>query len=133
VIGAATLVVFLLERERTGDYAVAQTAAVMMLALGQLAFLLNCRLLNGSAFTRRALTGNRSLWVSAGALLVLQLVFTYAPVMNGWFDSAPLGLRSWALTAGIAVVVFLVMEAAKAVVRRVGARTTARTTRHDST
>ncbi|MFC8191907.1 cation-translocating P-type ATPase [Cellulomonas sp. NPDC057328] len=120
VIGAATLVVYLLERDRTGDYAVAQTAAVMMLALGQLAFLLNCRLLNGSAFTRRVLTGNRALWLSAGLLIALQLVFTYAPFMHAWFDSAPIGPVSWGLTAGVAVVVFLVMEAAKAVVRRVG-------------
>ncbi|NUU16571.1 HAD-IC family P-type ATPase [Cellulomonas humilata] len=117
VIGSAALVVFLLERDRTGDYAVAQTSAVMMLALGQLAFLLNCRLLNGSAFTRRVLTGNRSLWVSAGALLVLQLVFTYAPFMNAWFDSTPIGLHSWVLTAGIAAMVFLVMEGAKAALR----------------
>lgn len=124
VIGAATLLVYLLERDRTDDYAVAQTSAVMMLALGQLAFLLNCRLLNGSAFTRRVLTGNRSLWVSAGALLALQLVFTYAPFMHTWFDSAAIGVRSWLLTAAIAVGVFVVMEGAKAVVRRVADRET---------
>ncbi|WP_298458162.1 HAD-IC family P-type ATPase [uncultured Cellulomonas sp.] len=122
VIGGATLLVFLLERDRTGDDAVAQTSAVMMLALGQLAYLLNCRLLNGSAFTVRVLTGNRSLWISAGALIALQLVFTYAPFMNRWFDSAPIGLHSWTLTAALAVVIFLVMEAAKAAVRRVGDR-----------
>lgn len=117
VLGAATLVVYLLERARTGDYAEAQTSAVMMLALGQLAFLLNCRLLSTSAFTTRVLTGNPSLWVSAGALLGLQLVFTYAPFMNAWFGSTPIGLHSWLLTAGIAVLVFLVIEAAKAVLR----------------
>jgi hypothetical protein len=39
-----------------------------------------------------------------------------------WFDSTPIGLHSWALTAGIAVVVFLVIEAAKAVIRSVGDR-----------
>ena len=124
MLGAATLAVYVLERDpRPVDYAVAQTSAVMMLALGQLAFLLNCRLLNGSAFTVRVFTGNRSLWISAGALLVLQLLFTYAPFMNVWFDSSPIGLHSWALTAGVAVVVFVVMEAAKAVLRRVGDRT----------
>ena len=127
VLGAATLAVYLLERDRTGDYAVAQTSAVMMLALGQLAFLLNCRLLNGSAFTLRVLTGNRGLWISAGALLSLQLVFTYAPFMNEWFDSTPIGLHSWALTAGIAVLVFVVMEGAKALIRHVGDRPSART------
>ncbi|MDT0165356.1 HAD-IC family P-type ATPase [Actinotalea sp. AC32] len=118
VIGGATLLVYLLESARTGDHAVAQTSAVMMLALGQLAFLLSCRLLNGSAFTVRVLTGNPGLWVSAGALVALQLVFTYAPFMHGWFGSAPIGVHGWLLTAGAAVVVFLVMEAAKAVVRR---------------
>lgn len=122
VLGAATLVVYLSVRDRTGDEAVAQTSAVMMLALGQLAFLLSCRLLNGSALTVRVLTGNRGLWVSAGALIALQLLFTYAPAMNTWFGSSPIGLHSWALTAGIAVLVFLVMEAAKAVIRRVGDR-----------
>ncbi|MEP7765087.1 HAD-IC family P-type ATPase [Sanguibacter sp. 25GB23B1] len=127
VLGAATLAVYLLERDRTGDYAVAQTSAVMMLALGQLAFLLSCRLLNGSAFTVRVLTGNRSLWISAGALIALQLVFTYAPFMNAWFDSTPIGLHSWMLTAGIAVLVFVLMEAAKAVIRHVGDRQETRT------
>ncbi len=117
VLGAATLAVFVLERDRTGDYAVAQTSAVMMLALGQLAFLLSCRLLNGSALTTRVLTGNRSLWVSAGALIALQLVFTYAPFMHAWFGSSPIGVHGWALTAGIAVLVFLVIEAAKAALR----------------
>lgn len=120
VIGGATLAVYVLERDRTGDYAVAQTSAVMMLALGQLGFLLNCRLLNGSAFTVRVLTGNRGLWISAGALIALQVVFTYAPFMHTWFGSAPIGVHGWLLTAGTAVVVFLVMEAAKAVVRHAG-------------
>jgi magnesium-transporting ATPase (P-type) len=122
VIGGATLAVFMLERERTGDYAMAQTAAVMMLALGQLAFLLNCRLLNGSALTLRIFTGNRSLWVSAAALIALQLVFAYLPIMHSWFGSAPIDLQSWVLTAGIAVLVFFVMEAAKAVTRLVDRR-----------
>ena len=53
---------------------------------------------------------------------MLQLLFTYAPFMNVWFDSTPIGLHSWLLTAGIAVVVFLLMEAAKAVLRRVDDR-----------
>jgi magnesium-transporting ATPase (P-type) len=72
------------------------------------------------------LTGNRSLWISAGALVALQLVFTYAPFMNDWFGSTPIGPYSWALTAGFAVVVFFVIEAAKAALRRVGRHRNAR-------
>jgi magnesium-transporting ATPase (P-type) len=126
VIGAAALGVFLVERDRTGDHALAQTSAVMVLALGQLAFLLNCRLLNGSALTWRVLTGNRNLWISAGALIAFQLVFTYAPIMNTWFTSAPIGLHGWILAASIAVAIFFVMEGAKAAIRRLRSASTRR-------
>ena len=65
------------------------------------------------------LRGNRLIWVASGALLVLQLLFTYAPFMHAWFDSAPIYLRDWALIVGLSVVVFLLAEVAKAVSRRV--------------
>jgi len=119
VIGAATLVVFLYETDHLGaSDARAQTSAVTMLALGQLAYLFSCRFLGSSSLTWRVLVGNRLVWVAAGALLVLQLVFAYAPFMHDWFGSTPIGLRDWAVTVVGAVVVFLVVEAAKAVTRR---------------
>ena len=119
VIGAATLVVFLYETDHLGaGDAHAQTSAVTMLALGQLAYLFSCRFLGSSSLTWRVLVGNRLVWVAAGALLVLQLVFTYAPFMHDWFGSTPILLRDWGVTLVGAVVVFLVVEAAKAVTRR---------------
>ncbi|MBT0994351.1 HAD-IC family P-type ATPase [Cellulomonas sp. DKR-3] len=120
VIGGATLAVYLLERHQLGaDDARAQTSAVAMLALAQLAYLLNCRFLGSTSLTWRVLVGNRLVWVAAGVLLVLQLVFTYAPFMHDWFESAPIGARDWGITTLGAVGVFLLMEAAKAVTRRV--------------
>lgn len=119
VIGGATLAVYLLEKDHLGaDDAYAQTSAVAMLALAQLAYLLNCRFLGSTSLTWRVLVGNRLVWVAAGALLVLQLVFTYAPFMHDWFESAPIAARDWGITVLGAVGVFLVMEAAKAVTRR---------------
>lgn len=126
IIGGATLAVFFIERARGTDYAVAQTTAVTMLALGQLAYLFNCRFLGESSLTLRVLRGNRVIWYATGALLVLQLVFTYVPFMNTWFDSAPIGPREWALTLGFAVLVFLLAEGMKAVTRAVDARRAAR-------
>ncbi|TNU73158.1 HAD-IC family P-type ATPase [Miniimonas arenae] len=119
LIGGATLGVYLFERAATGNYAVAQTSAVTMLALGQLAFLLSCRFLSTSALTWRVFTGNPAIWISAGILIALQLLFSYAPFMNSWFDSAPIGFYQWGLTFGLAIVVFLLSEAGKAVLRRV--------------
>lgn len=124
LIGGSTLVVYLLERDLGETHAVAQTTAVTMLVLGQFAFLLSCRFLNSSSLTWRVLTGNRVLWISTAALLVLQVVFIYAPPMNAWFGSAPIGPREWGMTAAIAVVVFLVTEAGKVMAWRwVGDRT----------
>ena len=117
-IGGAALAAFLWHRWTFGDLAAAQTTAVLMLALGQLAFLLSCRFLYGSALTPRVLVGNRAIWVSAGALLVLQVLFTYAPFMHTWFGSAPIGALEWAVTAGLAVLVLLAVEAVKALTRR---------------
>ncbi|GIG35946.1 carbonate dehydratase [Cellulomonas pakistanensis] len=122
LIGGATLAVFFIERARGTDYDVAQTTAVTMLALGQLAYLFNCRFLGESSLTLRVLRGNRVVWIAAGVLLVLQLVFTYVPFMHSWFDSAPIGPREWALTLGFAVLVFLLAEAMKAITRTLDAR-----------
>ena len=118
VIGGATLAVYLVEKGLGASDARAQTAAVAMLALGQLAYLLNCRFLSSTSLTPRVLTGNPLVWVAAGALLALQLLFTYAPFMHSWFESAPMELRDWGLTVVAAVGVFLVVELGKAGVRR---------------
>lgn len=118
LIGGSTLMVFAAYNNGGSDFAVAQTTAVTMLALGQLAFLFSCRFLNSTSFTPRALTGNRSIWISTGVLIVAQLIFTYAPFMNAWFDSAPIGIREWGIGLAGAIVVFGLTEATKAVLNR---------------
>jgi magnesium-transporting ATPase (P-type) len=118
LLGGVALGLYYVERAGGVDLAVARTTAVTMLALGQLAYLLSCRFLHASSLTPRVLRGNRTIWVAAGALLALQLVFIYAPFMHGWFGSAPIGVREWLLTAGLAIVVLLLVETGKAVLRR---------------
>lgn len=117
IIGGATLGVYLLERHLSGDYAMAQTTAVTMLVLGQLAFLFNCRFLNSTSFTWRVFTGNRVLWISVGLLLGLHVLFVYAPFMNNWFGSTPIGLREWGMTIGVALIVFVAAECSKTLAR----------------
>lgn len=119
LIGGVTLAVYLVEKALGEGDGVARTSAVTVLALGQVAFLLSCRFLTRSSLTPRVLVGNRVVWLAVGVLLVLQLVFTYAPFMHTWFESAPLAPREWALAVAGAVVVFLLTEALKAVERRV--------------
>ncbi len=60
---------------------------------------------------------NRVVWIAVGVLVLLQLLFVYAPRLNRWFHTAPLAASDWLLPVGIGVVIFLVVEMEKAVVR----------------
>ncbi|WP_244929098.1 HAD-IC family P-type ATPase [Nocardioides sp. W7] len=125
LIGGVTLALFYYELENGAPVDEARTTAVTMLALAQLAYLLNCRFLERSSLSLDVLRGNRAVWWSALALLTLQVLFVYAPFMHTWFGSAPLGVREWVLTAVLAVVVLVVVEAIKAVDRVLARRAAA--------
>ena len=118
LVAAAAIAVYFVAKSGGHSLATAQTAAVNMLALGQLAYLFNCRYLSGSSLKVGALRGNPMVWYTSAALIVLQLVFIYAPFMHTWFGSAPLTGVGWGVTIGLAIVIFFVVELAKAVARR---------------
>ena len=56
-----------------------------------------------------------NLWIWAGllAMLLMQVLFTYLPVMNQAFGTAPLGLKDWLLVVGAAVTAIIVIEYGK--------------------
>ena len=117
--GAALLVARIGPGEGLGTETT-ESAVVTTLALGQLAYLLNCRFLATTSLRPAVLVGNRAVWLSAGALLVLQLLFVYAPFMNSLFGTAPLEVGDWAVALGLAVAIFLAVEAYKALRPRPG-------------
>jgi len=59
-------------------------------------------------------------WLIAGvtAMLALQLLFTYAPVMNAVFHSVPISLRSWAAVIAVALAAMAAVEVEKGIGRR---------------
>ena len=118
LIGGATLATYFLGRANGLEQAHRQTLAVTMLAMGQIGYLFSCRNLRGSSLRLDRLFTNRIAWLSVGALLLLQGLYVYAPVMQKLFGSAPLPASSWAITLAASLAIFLVMEAAKAVLRR---------------
>ena len=118
IIGGAAMGVFYGVAATGVDVNYARTEAVLMLALGQFAYLLNCRFMSRSSVTLDVLRGNRMVWISAAALLVLQLLFTYVPVMNTLFESEPLAATSWILPILLSVVIFFAVEILKAFLRR---------------
>lgn len=118
LIGGATLAVFYAVVAAGFDLAYARTEAVAMLALGQLAYLLNCRFLSRSSITRDVLRGNPAIWWSALALIALQLFYTYVPFMNDLFGSEPLAIWSWGLPVVLSIGVFFAVELLKFIRRR---------------
>lgn len=117
LIGGAAMGVFYGVVAAGVDVEVARTEAVLMLALGQLAYLFNCRFLTRSSLTTDVLRGNRAVWWSALALLVLQAIYTYVPFLNVLFDARPLALGDWVLPVVLAVAIFLAVEGLKAALR----------------
>ncbi|MCW4352931.1 HAD-IC family P-type ATPase [Hoyosella sp. YIM 151337] len=98
----------------------ARTVAVNVIVFIQVAYLINCRSLASSAL-RTPLFSNKWLTIGIAVMIVLQLIYTYTPVMNTLFHSAPISLEAWLAIGGIAVLTFAAVETEKAL-RRWSAR-----------
>ena len=120
LIGAATMFTFYFEDGHGESIAQSQTTAVTTLALSQLAYLFSCRFLDRSSLSVAVLRGNRVIYISAVTLIVLQLAFVYLPFMHDWFGSDMIGWHQWGLSALLAIVIFLLAEANKALTKRIG-------------
>ena len=91
---------------------VARTAAVNVIVLIQLFYLLNCRSLTRSIFSIGFLS-NRWLLGGIGLMLTMQLLFTYAPPLQSIFRTSGIGLLQWGVALAAGLVAFLVVEAEK--------------------
>lgn len=90
----------------------ARTIAVNTLVAGQLFYLFNCRKMNEPSLGK-GFFNNKYAFYAVGILIVLQLVFTYAPFMNEWFATSPHKALYWAYPATGGFVVFLLVELEK--------------------
>src|SRR5215471_14003625 len=95
----------------------ARTVAVNAITLGQVFYLLNSRYLVDNALSIKAHLGNKYLPVGIGAVVVLQLLFTYAPPMQAVFDNEAMPLRVWPVLFAGGFVFFLVVELEKLIIR----------------
>jgi Ca2+-transporting ATPase len=73
--------------DATEALAQAQTMTVTTVIAFQIFYMFNCRSLKGSIF-KIGIFSNVTVFIGVGALLVLQGLFIYAPILNGVFGSA---------------------------------------------
>ncbi len=101
------------EISRAGETeAEARTAVINTIVLVEAAYLFSCRSLTRSLFAIGPLA-NRLALLGALGMVALQLLFTYAPVMNRLFQSAPLGADAWLRIVGVALLSFFAVEGEK--------------------
>ncbi|MGH7789381.1 MAG: HAD-IC family P-type ATPase [Candidatus Binatia bacterium] len=112
-----TLAAFFWMKDSGASDALARTVAVNAITVGQVFYLLNSRFLVDSSLSLRAHLGNPYLPLGIGAVVVLQLLFTYAPPLQRVFDNQaiPLDVWPWLLLGGLAF--FLIVETEKLIIR----------------
>jgi magnesium-transporting ATPase (P-type) len=115
-----SLGLFLWELNRGNSIETARTMAVNAIVAAEMFYLLNSRFLFDSVLNRSGLLGNRYVLISIAACVPLQLLFTHAPIMQTIFGSADLSLGEWLRVIAAGLLVFVVAEFEKLMIRRAG-------------
>ncbi|MBW6516848.1 MAG: cation-transporting P-type ATPase [Candidatus Cloacimonetes bacterium] len=117
--GGLTFLLFMRNYQNgTYDIETARTIAVNMLVACHFFYLFTCRKLYESTFSK-SFFDNKIVFVSVGALIILQLLFTYLPFMNNLFGTTGLILRYWRYPLIAGLMVLLLVEVEKLIVRKI--------------
>jgi magnesium-transporting ATPase (P-type) len=95
--------------EGGGSVAEARTIVVNVVVFTELFYLFNCRSLTRSPWAIGFLS-NR--WAVFGALGMagLQILLTYVPLLNRWFDTAPITGLEWLEVLGVSLFAYILVE-----------------------
>ena len=118
LMALGTFGLFFYELENGNSIEIARAVAVNVIVFFEVAYVFNCRHLSDSVLNRRGFFGNRIVWWGVLAVVIFQLLFTYWPVMNSLFSVEPLDLWMWLRVLGASLLLLLLVEAEKAVTRR---------------
>ena len=90
----------------------ARTMVVNLIIMVEVFYLFNCRSLTKSVFS---ISSFSNLWVIGGSIVMIlvQLFYTYSPLMNRLFHSAPISLSAWVQIIAVALVAFSIVEIEK--------------------
>ncbi|MBN8443065.1 MAG: cation-transporting P-type ATPase [Thauera sp.] len=111
---------FLWELELGNDLETARTMAVNAVVAAEMFYLLNSRHTFAPVTTRDGLLGNRVALAAIASCIPLQLAFTHLPAMQTLFGSSDLTTLEWGKVVAAGMMVFVVAELEKLVIRRSG-------------
>jgi magnesium-transporting ATPase (P-type) len=122
LIGGVTLGMFeYFEETLKVNFAIASTVAVNTLVGGQFFYLFNCRKIKSPSLGK-GFFNNKYAFYAGGILLLLQIVFVYAPFMNTFFGTTPIEFKHWMYSLFAGMGVFIVVELEKYILAKFSKR-----------
>lgn len=120
LIGGGTLLLnlYLLNNGVSED--IVRTVTIQTIVITQMFHLYNSRSIRKSAFSSDFF-GNKAIFVVSGLLILLQLSITYLPFMNQVFGTVMLPLHFWKYPFVFGLVIFLIVEFEKFIMRQIDA------------
>jgi magnesium-transporting ATPase (P-type) len=115
-------VLFRLELALGASLETACTVAVNTLVVGEIAYLFNCRRIFEKSWTLDGLLGSRAVLTAVALVVMVQLMFTYLPVMQRLFDTTPVEPAAWFRIGIFAVLLFALVEVEKTLIRGLSRR-----------
>lgn len=95
----------------------ARTVAVNVFVFGEMFYLFNCRSMIFSMF-EVGLLSNPWLIIGVAVMTLLQILYTYTPLMNQLFDSAPISMLQWVEILAVSAAIYLIIGIEKRIQRR---------------
>jgi magnesium-transporting ATPase (P-type) len=114
---AFTLWAFFWMKGQGASDGLARTVAVNAITIGQCFFLLNSRFLIDSSLSIKAHLENRFVALGIGAVIVLQLLFTYFGPLQRLFGNEAVPLHVWPVLLAGGLVFFIAIEIEKLIIR----------------
>jgi len=109
---------FLLAQAQGLSVEMARTMTVNTLVVMEIFYLFSVRYTYGSSLTLQGLKGTPAVLMAIAGVTLLQLIFTYTPFMHTLFGTTPLSLQQGMQIVAFGVVVLMILETEKWVVRR---------------
>lgn len=113
-----TLGLFLWDRYIGETLEMARTTAVNTLIFFQIFYLFNARFLKAPVFTKEGFLGNPAVLIAVATIIVLQMLFTYLPLLQKVFGTEAIPPGDWLRIIAFTFSVFVVVEIEKFIVRR---------------
>ncbi|WP_304055709.1 cation-transporting P-type ATPase [Nitrosomonas communis] len=118
LLTSGALGLFLWQQAQGGSIETCRTIAVNALVMGEIWYLFNCRYLLSPALSCKGLLGSSYVLLAVSILVVIQLLFTYSPLMQQLFGTAAIDTTAWIKIILFGVVIFLAVEIEKYLIAR---------------